>query len=178
MAELKNQFGEMLHKLKKDKKALLTVAIGVLGMLLVLLSELPMSDDGADKKENMSQGEFYRDDLERETEKLISQIEGAGKVSVMLTYEATEETVWAKDANKKSEGEGGTDTEERYIIVDTSDGESGLAIKVIYPRIRGVAVVCSGGEDPVVNSRIKALVSALFDIGSNRISIARRAEEE
>ena len=68
--------------------------------------------------------------------------------------------------------------EEKYIIVDTSQGESGLAIKIIYPKIRGVAVVCSGGDDPIVNSRIKSLVSALFDIGSNRISIARRAEEE
>ncbi len=178
MAELKNQLGEMLRKLKKDKKALLTVSVGVLGMLLVLLSELPLTDSDTYKKEDASQGEFYNDDLVRQTEKLISQIEGAGKVSVMLTYEATEETVWAKDVNEKSEGEGGADTEEKYIIVDTSDGESGLAIKVIYPRIRGVAVVCSGGDDPVVNSRIKSLVSALFDIGSNRISIARRAEEE
>ena len=178
MAELKNQFGETFQRLKKDKKALLTVVVGVLGMLLVLLSELPISESGKDKKDNVSQSEFYSDDLERETEKLISQIEGAGKVSVMLTYEATEETVWAKEVNEKNEGENSTDVEEKYIIVDTSQGESGLAIKIIYPKIRGVAVVCSGGDDPIVNSRIKSLVSALFDIGSNRISIARRAEEE
>lgn len=178
MAELKNQFGEMFKKLKNDKKALLTVIIGILGMLLVLLSELPLTEGNKDTDVKTTQSEFHNDDLERETERLISQIDGAGKVSVMLTYEAAEETVWAKDVNEKTDGNGSDDTEEKYIIVDTSQGESGLAIKVLYPKIRGVAVVCSGGEDPVVNSRIKSLVSALFDIGSNRISIARRAEQE
>lgn len=178
MAEFKSQFDEIIRRLKNDKKALLTVIIGILGMLLVLLSEIPIAVNGDDTAEKTAHSEFYNDNLERETEKLISEIEGAGSVSVMLTYDATEETVWAKDVNEKREGEGGADTEEKYIIVDTSDGESGLAIKVIYPKVRGVAVVCSGGEDPLVNSRIKSLVSALFDIGSNRISIARRAEEE
>lgn len=178
MADLKSQFGDMLKKLKNDKKALLTVAVGILGMLLVLLSELPFTESAKAQADTTSQGEFYTDDLERKTEKLISQIEGAGKVSVMLTYEATRETVWAKDVNSKTQGSEGADTEEKYIIVDTDQGESGLEIKVLYPKIRGVAVVCNGGDDPIVNSRIKSLVSALFDIGSNRISIARRAEQE
>lgn len=168
----------MMRKLKNDKKALLTVIIGILGMLLVLLSEIPAAGNAGNKTETASQGEFYSDDLERKTEKLISQIEGAGEVSVMLTYEATEERVWAKDVSTKKEDDKSADTEEKHIIVDTSQGESGLTVKVIYPKVRGVAVVCSGGEDPLVNSRIKSLVSALFDIGSNRISIARRAEEE
>lgn len=178
MAEFKSQLAEVLRKLKNDKKALLTVIIGILGMILVLLSEIPIAGNGDSKAGKTSQSEFYSDDLERETEKLISQIEGAGQVSVMLTYEATEERVWAKDVSTKKEGGESADTEEKHIIVDTSQGESGLTVKVIYPKVRGVAVVCSGGEDPIVNSRIKALVSALFDIGSNRISIARRAEEE
>lgn len=178
MAEMKNQFGEIMKKLKQDKKALLTVVVGLIGMTLVLLSELPSAFDGKTESVADTESQFYNDDLERETERLISQIEGAGKVSVMLTYEATEETVWARDVKTGESGNDNTDKEEKYIIMDTSQGESGLAVKVLYPKIRGVAVVCSGGEDPIVNSRIKALVSALFDIGSNRISIARRAEQE
>ena len=178
MADFKSRLTEMMKKLKNDKKALLTVIIGLLGMLLVLLSEIPSSVSGDGKSEKTVQTEFYNDNLERETEILISKIEGAGKVSVMLTYEATEETVWAKDINSKNGGGESADKEEKHIIVDTSAGETGLAVKVIYPKVRGVAVVCSGGEDPVVISRIKSLVSALFDIGSNRISIARRAEQE
>lgn len=178
MGEFKSQFGEMLKKLKKDKKALLTVAVGVLGMLLVLLSELPFAGQTKPQNDTSTEGEYCTEELERKTEELISQIEGAGKVSVMLTYEATSETVWAKDTDSKKEGNENDDIQEKYIIIDTDQGETGLEIKVIYPKIRGVAVVCSGGDDPVVNSRIKSLVSALFDIGSNRISIARRAEQE
>lgn len=177
MGEFKKNFGVLFRKLQSDKKALLTVSVGVLGMLLVLLSEIPLT--GNDSKDaNVTQNGFYNDELERETEKLISEIEGAGKVSVMLTYEATEETVWAKEIKEKTNGEDSSDMEEKYIIVDTAQGESGLAVKIIYPKIRGVAVVCNGADDPVVASRIKSLLSALFDIGSNRISIARRGEQE
>lgn len=121
MGEFKKSFGVLFRKLQSDKKALLTVSVGVLGMLLVLLSEIPLT--GNDSKDaNVTQNGFYNDELERETEKLISEIEGAGKVSVMLTYEATEETVWAKEIKEKTNGEDSSDMEEKYIIVDTAQG--------------------------------------------------------
>ncbi len=177
MAELRRGLVETLDKLKKDKKALFTVIIGITGMLLILLSELPLFSGEA--KDVRSDGnEYINRSLEQETEKLISEIKGAGKVSVMLTYESSEEKVWAKDTDIKSTGEDEKNINEKHIIIDGTDGETGLAVRVIYPRVRGVAVVCSGGDDPIVKSEIKALLSALFDIGSNRISIARRAEQE
>lgn len=177
MAELKRGILETLERLKKDKKSLLTVVIGIAGMLLVLLSELPFFS-GEERTASEDTNSYYIQDLEQRTEKMISKIAGAGKVGVMLTYECAEETVWAKDISEKTDGNTGGNVEQKHIIIDASQGETGLAVKVIYPKVRGVAVVCSGGDDPTVRSEIKALVSALFDIGSNRISIARRADEE
>ena len=176
MSESKQRISDIIGRLKKDKKALLTVIIGITGMLLVLLSELPLfSGSERTEKENES---YISNSLEEDTERLISKIEGAGKVSVMLTYDCSEETVWAKDSEQQSNSDKKEAFEERHIIIDSQNGETGLAVKVLYPRVRGVAVVCSGGDDPLVKSEIKALLSALFDIGSNRISIARRATEE
>ena len=177
MTELTGSFKEILNKLKKDKKAFFTVILGITGMMLILLSELPLFS-GGEKKEAKETESYYAQELEENTQRLISQIQGAGKVSVMLTYDTSEEIVWAKDIDSKSEGDGKSDTSEKHIIIDADSGETGLEIKVVYPKIRGVAVVCTGGDDPVVQSEIKALLSALFDIGSNRISIARRAEKE
>ena len=177
MNEFTSGITETLRKLKKDKKALLTLAVGIGGMLLILLSEIPVSE--ASQQKNVSQqAENFSRELEEETEKLISKIKGAGRVSVMLTYESSEERVWAMDKEEKIQSDGESDIDERYIIIDADEGETGLALKVIYPRVRGVAVVCSGGADPAVQSEIKGLLTALFDIGSNRISIAPRAEEE
>lgn len=176
MSELGRGMKETFEKLKKDKKALFTVLLGLTGMLLVLVSEIPGFSDDSVRTASTDESIFYQN-LEESTEKLISKIDGAGKVSVMLTYDSTEEKVWAKDTQEKN-SDGNTDTDEKHIIIDAEDGETGLAVKVIYPKVRGVAVVCTGGDDPTVKSEIKALLSALFDIGSNRISIARRAEEE
>ena len=173
MAENGRGGAELIKKLLKDKKALLTVIIGITGMLLVLLSELPSFSDEDEVKADES---FFYQQLEQRAEKLISQIDGAGKVSVMLTYASTEETVWATDTRNQSRDTTGSELISEHIILDTDNGENGLAVKVIYPEIRGVAVVCSGADNPQVKSEIKALISALFDIGSNRISIARRAE--
>ena len=168
---------EFIVKLKKDKKALLTVAVGITGMLLVMLSELPSFSSG-EATAAMQKDTYISNSLEKDTEKLISEIRGAGKVSVMLTYDCSEETVWAKDCDEKIEDGGKSNSESKHIIIDSADGETGLAVKVLYPQVRGVAVVCTGGDDPVVKSEIKALLSALFDIGTNRISIAVRATEE
>ena len=177
MAEVKQWFSEVTGKLKKDKKAFFTVIIGISGMLLVLLSELPLfSGQGSAEKEEKPS--YISTDLEQDTQRLISQISGAGKVSVMLTYDSSEETVWAKDTDGKNIIQDEYAYNSKHIIVDGRDGETGLAVKVIYPRVRGVAVVCSGGDDPTGKSEIKALLSALFDIGSNRISIAPRAAKE
>ncbi len=177
MAELRLGLTETFNKLKKDKKALITVIIGISGMLIILLSELPLFSDET-KNIKADENTYISGNLEKETEKLISKIKGAGKVSVMLTYEASEEKIWAKDTDGKTDGEGNKDINEKHIIIDAETGETGLPVKVIYPRVRGVAVVCSGGDDPIVRSEIKELLSALFDIGSNRISIALRAEQE
>ena len=177
MAELKRGFKETFERLKKDKKAFFTVVIGIVGMLLVLLSELPLFS-GETKRSVDRESTYLNRSLEEQTEKLVSQIKGAGKVSVMLTYESSEENVWAKDKDTREKPGGESDESEKHIIIDAADGETGLAVKVIYPRVRGVAVVCTGGDDPIVRGEIKALLSALFDIGSNRISIARRAAKE
>ena len=173
MAEIRTA----LQKLKNDKTALFTVIIGLIGMLLVVLSELPLFSAEAESKKDI-EGLYSCAELEKETEKLLSQIKGAGRVSVMLTFESDEEMIYAKDTEEKTKGDGDEQSKADHIIVDSSDGETGLVVKVIYPKVRGVAVVCTGGDDPLVRSEVSAVVSALFDIGSNRISIARMAEEE
>jgi len=96
----------------------------------------------------------------------------------MLTYETAGEKIFAKDREAENSADNKRRTSDKYIIVDGDKGENGLIVKEIYPEIRGIAVVCTGGDNPQVRREISVLLSALFDIGSNRISIARRAEKE
>lgn len=177
MGETKKALAQLFCKLKNDKKSVVTLALGFLGIVLMLLSELP-SFSSSDNTVEAKQEIYAVSDLCRDVEKLISQVEGAGEVSVMLTYETAGEKIFAKDREAENSADNKRRTSDKYIIVDGDQGENGLIVKEIYPEIRGIAVVCTGGDNPQVRREISVLLSALFDIGSNRISIARRAEKE
>lgn len=167
MGEFSEKLSALTEKIMKDKKTLFIVAFAIAGMLLILFS-----DDSKDIKE-LSVSETaseFTENYEEELQKLISKIEGAGRVSVMITYESGEESVFASD-KEESFRNGEQKIKSDYIIVDGEKGETGLKIKSIYPEIKGVAVVCSGASDPVIKERIVSVVSALFDISTKNISI-------
>ena len=98
----------------------------------------------------------------------------------MITYDTSDENVYAKDMDEEFENKENAPVEQRikseYIIINGSDGEAGLKIKNVYPTVRGVAVVCDGANDPNVKGQIVSVVSALFDINSTRISVAEMAK--
>ncbi|MBQ4604094.1 MAG: stage III sporulation protein AG, partial [Clostridia bacterium] len=60
-----------------------------------------------------------------------------------------------------------------YVIVDGDSGERGIVVRVAEPKIRGVAVVCKGADSETVRSRIVETVTALLDISSARVSVAK-----
>ena len=86
---------------EKDKKLLLLVLIGFLGILLIVISEMNFSDsDGEDKisSQYMDSSE-YCDYLEKRVENIVNSIDGAGEVRVMITLAETTEYVYAQNQN-------------------------------------------------------------------------------
>ena len=163
---LKNEsVNKLLEKLKSDKKIALIVLVGFVGMILILFSP---DDNKVEKNSNdYDQVNFYSDNIQSEVELMIESIKGAGKTKVYITYESDSEHVYVMNVDEKSDG-----TElhykSEYII---TDDETGLILKVIYPKVRGVAVICEGGGDPLVKEKIYSVISALFDISTNKISV-------
>ena len=46
------------------------------------------------------------------------------------------------------------------------------------PEVRGVAVVCRGGDDELINEKIKNAVTAALNITSKRVYIAGGTDNE
>ena len=44
---------------------------------------------------------------------------------------------------------------------------------MLLPTVQGVAVLCQGGDDVVVQARVTEAVSVLLGITTNRISVAK-----
>ncbi len=166
---------DILTKLKSDKKTMTVLIIAVAGMLLIMLSETGEKDNKDKATDNSSQYIMSENELCEELETLIENINGAGKTKVMITFEASAETVYAADVQEKTTKDGEKDTNREYIIIDSSGGETGMKLKIISPQVKGVAVVCRGAKNPVIKEQIISAVSALFDISSNKISVAEMA---
>ena len=136
--------------LKKQNRARLALVLGCIAMALILLSELfPAKAPAAPQAVSPEEG-TYKTQLEQQLTELIEQVQGAGKTTVMLTLESGQQT---------------------HVLLD--DGTA-LEQTVYLPTICGVAVVCEGGGDVRVASRITELVGALLDVPSNRVCVEQR----
>ena len=171
----RNKLNEFLIKIKSDKKLMLIILSAIAGIILIVISSLPKTaPETKSEFENVTEfNEYeYTQKLEEKLESMISLISGAGESHVIVTLECDYETVYARDG-RLSVDDKSTDEDSEYIIIDTQNSENGLALKTVTPKVRGVAVVCYGGDNAYVVSAVTELVSAVLDVGTNHISVAK-----
>ncbi len=176
---------KIIEKFKRDKKLLIICAVGVVGIVLLLLSEvMPDIEEKNENYESESQSQTelsYAEEIEDRLTQIISSIDGAGKTKVMVTLENGAEQVYAK--NEKNDADNSTDTdglqnkfsyEKEYVLIESDrNGKNGLVIKLIQPKIRGVAVVCEGGGSDVIRQEISQTVTAVLDISASRVYVTK-----
>lgn len=175
----KEFFLNLFEKIKNNKKVALILCIGLIGILLIALSSFEVPKKDSDTVQNMQSKTDVNDVSEEKLERFLSNISGVSNVNVMLTYDTSKEDVYAFDTEQNEIADNENKSERKYksehIIVKTGSEESGLKEKEIYPKVRGVAVICQGGDNPIIKEQIVSIVSALFDINSNQISVASKA---
>lgn len=173
---------------KNPKFVRIIIIIGLVGIGLILLSGfLPNKSNNEDNQTN-SQVAYvslaqYENNLEQSLADIISSIDGAGKTRVMLTMDSTVEQVYATDktmsqkdtvnSGEATETNKDTSANSTYITVELSDGtQQTVLLKEIQPKVRGVLVVCNGGDNSVVKGKIVDAVTKALDISSSRVSVA------
>ncbi len=112
-------------------------------------------------------------ELEDRMEKVLSKIDGAGSVSLILTVKSGTEQVYATDVDYS---ENGDSREERTtnVLVSTGSGTEEVAVvRQNYPTFQGALVVCDGGSDPTVRLLITQAVAALTGLRSDKITVCR-----
>ena len=160
--------------------------LGLAGILLIGLSEIFSGGDKeagnrADPQESCVES-TYQEEMEQRLLEIIRQVEGAGEVSVMLTLEGSPETIYAQNEQTQTqvqEDENGSlkresSSQNEHILFDSGAGKEALVEEQLAPEIKGVAIVCSGGDDIEVIERITELVSVVLDLPSNRICVTKK----
>ena len=177
---------EMLHGLFQKKNWLFFV--GLAGICLIFLSDILFGGrEGSTGAARQSTQQAVSaatgvQELETRLTEMLESVQGAGKVQVMITLESAGETVYARDEQSDTQttqdgSDGVTDRKESYksehIIVDAADGKQPLVETHIEPEVKGIAVVCEGGDDITVIKRITDLVSVVLGLSTNRICVTK-----
>ena len=169
------------------------VAIGIAGMVLILLGSLFPGSQGQSGTPTAEEGSMnsqeYLEKTEARLERLLSGVQGVGKVSVMLTLEHGVEYRYAKDEklsqNSTTTYSGGTpqsleeeqEQEQSYLLIDSSGGRRPLVLTELPPRIQGVVVVCEGAGSAPVASRVIDVVTTSLGITSLQVCVVQSANK-
>lgn len=137
------------------------------GMVLLLLP-------GKDPQETEGQGIIETADnimsLEEALSEILSTVQGAGKVKVMLSVASGEETLYQSNRNLSENGSGKEDT---VIISDSQRNELGLIKQINPPVYQGAIVVCQGADSPAVRLALTEAVARVTGLTMDKISILK-----
>jgi len=196
--DIMKKIKEMLESQNRNKLIENTVIVIIIGIILIIAGSTIFS--GSDKKNRQEEAKKYTasqeenknasselDETEKKLKSILSQIQGVGKIDVMITYATTRENVPAYDIKKsqsktlEKDSEGGTrDTsqEEYDSTIAYEDSENGgrepVIIKELQPEIKGVLVVAEGADRIEVRERICYSVMVLFDIPAHKVHVVQR----
>lgn len=121
-------------------------------------------------------------ELEKELVSLLGQVDGVGRVEVMLSLASDMEYVYADeytrslDENETDGGAVSTSLEESvsYATIRCEDGSEALVVvKRVYPEYKGAVVVCDGADHAGVRLKVVNAVSALTGLSSDCISVMK-----
>ena len=169
-----------LPKLKKTD----WIALALTGAILLIIALPQKKENEVTKAEEIvreevapsgsnSQQESYVSYLENRLEEILGQIEGVGKVKVMITVSDTGETVVEKDIRTTIDSE----TQEETVFVEDNTGSYPYVGKEIMPSIEGIVVVAEGGGNATVAANISNAAMALFPVEAHKIIVVKMSSK-
>jgi len=157
----------VLEGLQKYKFALLIFVVGL--CLLMLPTKAPKTE--TETGINTPQDNILS--VEESLSEILSMIQGAGKVRVLLTLASGEEILYQTDTSSTTrEGESSVKTE-TVTINGGSNGPNGLVRQVNPPIYLGALIVCQGADSPAVRLGIVEAVSRVTGLSSDKISVLK-----
>ncbi len=184
---------DFMQKIKEKKLKqsdwLILVLAGILILIIALPTDTKEKKQAEEAKENISKEnntmEASKDEIERKLEDILEKINGAGDVKVMITYQDSGTQVVEKDKNtsenslEESGSTGGVRStkeqqlQESTVYEEADAGNTPFVSKELLPKVEGILIVASGGDNQKVKQNISEAVLALFQVEAHRIKIVK-----
>lgn len=156
------------------EQLLILVLLGLLLAVIAVPAEngekaAEMPENGTVQGAAGEEAADYESRMEQKLEELLMQVEGVGRVQVMLTFEGSGERRVEKDVSS-------SDRESREETVYKEEGSSGRVPYVTWetnPKAAGVLIIAEGGGNSRIRQEILEAAQALFGIEAHKIKIMK-----
>lgn len=124
----------------------------------------------------------YTKFIENKLEEILSKVDGAGDVSVMITLDDEGEKVLSYDYNYSSK-----ETEEAdnigglRTIKELSESTNTLfsnnnpvILKENTPKVKGVVIIANGGDNPVIVESFTRVSTSLLDVPAHKVQVLKK----
>ena len=165
-----------MMKLKKYRYPALILALGLLLLLLPAGNRQETTQKAQSKAEpsaaEAESGDFNLTAFTKEAEDLLSQIQGAGTVKLLLTLETDGRRDYLADLSQ-SQSDSGQQSQTETVLTSQSGGETPVVLGRSYPEFRGAVVLCQGADSASLTLSIKEALSSLTGLGMDKITVLK-----
>lgn len=180
---LKQKLSDTYAKIKKIKNIEIIICIILIAAVLIIYGIVKKAqsnnESGAGATAAAVSVEKSQADLLSE---VLGKISGAGNVSVFISYDGSEQTVYAYDSTVntvvREDNSGGetittTETVETSVpvFVKVNGVDTPLVERVLNPKILGVVIVAEGADDISVRLRILSAAATALQVDEKIIEI-------
>lgn len=155
-----------INQLFSKKMLLVALICGAIGVFLIFTG----GSDGKESEggvgiEALDPAEYARE-VEERVEALCNKVDGVSSSFAVVTLEGGYRAIYATDTQS-----GSSSAKRQTVTVGSGSGERALLLGYENPRIAGIGIVCSGGDDPLRRQEIISVVSSAFDLPTNKIFV-------
>lgn len=171
-AERTIRLEKIKSSLEKLKFPLLILLIGA--VLMLLPGKKAAGESGSTKDFTEPTTAAY--DCETRLEEILSQIQGAGKVKVMLTLAAGERTVYQQDSRTEQDTDDSGSSrrqEDTTVLISGGGSEEAVIAQVLGPTYQGAVVVCHGADQPQVKLAVVQAVCSVTGLGADQVTVLK-----
>ena len=142
-------FKEIRELFRSEKSIKIILIAGAAIILIIALSGLSSDSTTADEDSlfDYSRQSEYEKALEEKLGGILAEIDGIGNIKIMITLDSSEQSMFESGENEP-------------VCVKT-------------PSVRGVIVVCDGGDNILIKEKVISAVSGAFGISTTHISVIK-----
>ncbi len=182
---------KLLTRLAENKRyrtVLVVIGLGLIGAIFLSgfwqkekVTEDEIRTTAASTDQTM---EEYAAQLEDSLTEMLQNIKNVGEVQVMVTIAKGVENVYAteektskqvtndRNSDTDTKNQENDNTETTYILLkDSSGGQQAITVTQIQPVVKGVVVVCEGGDQIAVRQQVVQAVTTALDLSSAKVCV-------